>query len=276
MSNRNDPNLPPNQPSNQGRHARGGRNADFQKSYQMNEEEKRILLQCQSESFWYRALPLALGAGLLTQTLITRGTITTGTRFGRFGSLPKVAFGSIIGYMAGKISYVNTCKEKFLRLENSPIGEMLRKGGGMPSGQGGSFGLQLPGFQSSNDDPVEGTSSPQSNSDSYSSFNANDDYRANIDIDTSNVKTMDNHFDFELNNDADPELEAKRPEMTKTYEDLRRENRQHHPSQYTQVMPGHYQPRPQTRPQEPKVKKEKELPFSSGAIKKNKYGDEME
>ena len=188
----------------------------------------------------------------------------------------QVAFGSIIGYMAGKISYVNTCKEKFLRLENSPIGEMLRKGGGMPSGQGGSFGLQLPGFQSSNDDPVEGTSSPQSNSDSYSSFNANDDYRANIDIDTSNVKTMDNHFDFELNNDADPELEAKRPEMTKTYEDLRRENRQHHPSQYTQVMPGHYQPRPQTRPQEPKVKKEKELPFSSGAIKKNKYGDEME
>ncbi len=269
MSHRNDPNLPPVKPLSQSRH--GGRNADYQKNYQMNEEEKRVLLQCQSESFWHRALPLAVGAGLLTQTLITRGAITTGSRF---GSIPKVAFGSIIGYMAGKISYVNTCKEKFLRLENSPIGEMLRKGGGMPPGQGGNFGLQLPGYQSSNDDTVDRTSS--SKNETYSSFNANDDYRPNIDIDTSNVKTMDNHFDFELNNDADPELEAKRPEMTKTYEELRRGNRQHHPSQYPQVMPGHFQPRPQTRPQEPKVQKEQELPFSSKSIKKNKYGDAME
>ncbi|XP_065271274.1 OCIA domain-containing protein 1-like [Emys orbicularis] len=34
----------------------------------------------------------------------------------------------ICGYIAGKISYMSACQEKFKRLENSPIGESIRQG----------------------------------------------------------------------------------------------------------------------------------------------------
>lgn len=35
--------------------------------------------------------------------------------------------------MAGKLSYMKTCQEKFKRLENSPLGEALRQRTGLPS-----------------------------------------------------------------------------------------------------------------------------------------------
>lgn len=36
------------------------------------------------------------------------------------------------GYLAGKLSYMKTCQEKFKKLENSPMGEILRQRTGMP------------------------------------------------------------------------------------------------------------------------------------------------
>lgn len=45
---------------------------------------------------------------------------------------PALPVAAICGYFAGKISYVNTCQEKFKRLENSPLGEALRQSAGMP------------------------------------------------------------------------------------------------------------------------------------------------
>lgn len=35
------------------------------------------------------------------------------------------------GYLAGKMSYMKTCQEKFRRLENSPLGEALRQRTGL-------------------------------------------------------------------------------------------------------------------------------------------------
>ncbi|XP_062991865.1 OCIA domain-containing protein 1 isoform X2 [Elgaria multicarinata webbii] len=61
---------------------------------------------------------------LATQMLIKKGIFTTRSRF---GSLPKVSFAGLCGYIAGKISYMKTCQEKFKQLENSPLGEALRK-----------------------------------------------------------------------------------------------------------------------------------------------------
>lgn len=36
------------------------------------------------------------------------------------------------GYLAGKLSYMKTCQEKFKRLENSPLGEIIRQKSGLP------------------------------------------------------------------------------------------------------------------------------------------------
>ncbi|XP_065110541.1 OCIA domain-containing protein 1 isoform X1 [Paramisgurnus dabryanus] len=92
--------------------------------YIPTEEERRVFRECNEESFWYRSLPISVISMGLTQFLISRGALTAS---GRFGSLPKVAFAGFCGYIGGKISYLKTCKEKFKSLENSPLGEALKR-----------------------------------------------------------------------------------------------------------------------------------------------------
>ncbi|XP_061439285.1 OCIA domain-containing protein 1 [Rhineura floridana] len=93
-------------------------------TYVLTEEEKNIFRECNSESFWYRSLPFSAISMFITQMLVKKGTITTHTRF---GSLPKVAFAGLCGFIAGKISYLRICQEKFRNLENSAVGEALKK-----------------------------------------------------------------------------------------------------------------------------------------------------
>ncbi|XP_007551715.1 OCIA domain-containing protein 1 [Poecilia formosa] len=98
-------------------------------NYVLTEEEKRVLKECSRESFFYRSVPFSVVSMAITQALVARGTLT---RSPRFGSLPKVAFAGFCGYMAGKLSYMKKCQEKFKKLENSPLGEILRQRAGMP------------------------------------------------------------------------------------------------------------------------------------------------
>ncbi|XP_051561234.1 OCIA domain-containing protein 1-like isoform X1 [Myxocyprinus asiaticus] len=92
--------------------------------YIPTEEEKRVFRECNQESFWYRSVPISVIGMALTQFLISRGALTAS---GRFGSLPKVGFAGVCGYLGGKMSYMKTCQEKFKSLENSPLGEVLRE-----------------------------------------------------------------------------------------------------------------------------------------------------
>ncbi|XP_069780795.1 OCIA domain-containing protein 1-like isoform X2 [Narcine bancroftii] len=94
-------------------------------SYIPTEEERRVFRECNQESFYYRSLPFSGMSMLITQVLISKGILSSSTRF---GSIPKVAFAGICGYLVGKISYMRTCQEKFMRLENSPLGDALRQG----------------------------------------------------------------------------------------------------------------------------------------------------
>ncbi|XP_069832629.1 OCIA domain-containing protein 1 [Dendropsophus ebraccatus] len=97
----------------------------MQSDYVPTEAEARVLRECNSESFWYRSAPFSIISMLATQALVHRGVLTTSSRL---GSLTKLAFAGVIGYIAGKISYVQKCKEKFLKLDNSPMAEMIRQG----------------------------------------------------------------------------------------------------------------------------------------------------
>ncbi|XP_066532938.1 OCIA domain-containing protein 1 isoform X2 [Hoplias malabaricus] len=94
-------------------------------AYIPTEDEKRVFRECNRESFWYRSLPLSAIAIAVTQVMVSRGVLSPSPRF---GSLPKVAFAGLFGYMGGKLSYMKTCQEKFKNLENSPLGEALRQG----------------------------------------------------------------------------------------------------------------------------------------------------
>nr|XP_055061744.1 OCIA domain-containing protein 1-like isoform X2 [Misgurnus anguillicaudatus] len=76
--------------------------------YIPTEEERRVFRECNEESFWYRSLPISVVSMGLTQFLISR-------------------VAGVCGYIGGKISYLKTCKEKFKSLENSPLGEALKR-----------------------------------------------------------------------------------------------------------------------------------------------------
>ncbi|XP_069553456.1 OCIA domain-containing protein 1 [Brachyistius frenatus] len=102
--------------------------AQVNMDYIPTEDERRVLRECNQESFFYRSVPFSVVTMAITQALVTRGTLSASPRF---GSLPKVAFAGFCGYMAGKLSYMKTCQEKFRRLENSPLGEILRQRTGM-------------------------------------------------------------------------------------------------------------------------------------------------
>ncbi|NXJ01366.1 OCAD1 protein, partial [Psophia crepitans] len=92
--------------------------------YVPTEEERRLLKECAEESARYRAFPLAAVSMLATSFLIRKGVLRDASRFGSF---TKVAFAGMCGYLAGKISYLPICSEKFKKLKDSPIGDVLRQ-----------------------------------------------------------------------------------------------------------------------------------------------------
>ncbi|XP_032079917.1 OCIA domain-containing protein 1-like isoform X2 [Thamnophis elegans] len=92
-------------------------------SYELTPEEYRVSRECIRESFLYRCLPFSSFAIMVTHILVRRGVLTSHPKF---GSIPKMTFAGICGWFAGKISYINVCKEKFINLKDSPLGEMLK------------------------------------------------------------------------------------------------------------------------------------------------------
>ncbi|KAK5866026.1 hypothetical protein PBY51_020247 [Eleginops maclovinus] len=94
-------------------------------AYIPTEEEKRVFKECSQESFWYRSVPFSMVSMTVTQALVARGALSSHPKF---GSIPKVVFAAFCAFFAGKMSYMRTCQEKFKSLENSPLGEALRKG----------------------------------------------------------------------------------------------------------------------------------------------------
>uniref|UniRef100_A0A671LU21 OCIA domain-containing protein 1 n=1 Tax=Sinocyclocheilus anshuiensis TaxID=1608454 RepID=A0A671LU21_9TELE len=106
----------------------GSSKGSFNASYIPNEEERRVFRECNSESFWYRCEEnkfIFQKCKILYCYCLSVGILTPSPRF---GSLPKVAFAGMFGYITGKMSYMRVCKEKFRKLENSPLGEALRQG----------------------------------------------------------------------------------------------------------------------------------------------------
>jgi hypothetical protein len=51
--------------------------------------------------------------------------------FSRFGATPKMIGAAAVGYFMGKVSYMDTCREKFLmQIPNSNISMAIRKARG--------------------------------------------------------------------------------------------------------------------------------------------------
>lgn len=262
--------------------ARGGRfQSDMQRQprYVPNEQEARALIECQRESFWFRALPFGLLSGTGTFMLIQRGILTTKTKL---GPLPKVLFAGIFGYMLGKVSYISTCKQKLMKLENSPIADMLRKGvspGAIAAST--QFGRSMENFG-----PQTGAEDSMYVGSGNSKSDLGGDYSADLDIDTSHSGqdvSVENYDQSSIAGIQKASEEEKRPEMTMTYDQLRKENREKTAKQYREVLPGHFQrnppqssdPIPPRAPVgRPSQGSDDEFPLGrSKKMRRNAYGD---
>ncbi|XP_012677083.1 OCIA domain-containing protein 2 [Clupea harengus] len=74
------------------------------------DDVRQIWRECQSESFWYRALPISVTSMAITGALIYKGVWSASKRFGPF---PKLALAGVLGFAVGKASYARTCRARF-------------------------------------------------------------------------------------------------------------------------------------------------------------------
>ncbi|XP_067891818.1 OCIA domain-containing protein 1 isoform X2 [Heterodontus francisci] len=227
-------------------------------SYIPTEEERRVFRECNQESFYYRSLPFSGMSVLVTQVLISRGILSTSTRF---GSIPKVAFAGVCGYLIGKISYMKTCQEKFMRLENSPLGDALRQGRRTFLHQ---HSYQKSGFADSTVEhlPPE-VNSPSSYSDDYSYSDQSESNYELVPFSSTLSESAPTGI-VETPGAPSPEIEESKPRRkSMTYDELRNKNRELYEVTVAQKTESLHKPALQR------------LPDNKGA-KTNKYGDTWE
>ncbi|XP_028259135.1 OCIA domain-containing protein 1 [Parambassis ranga] len=217
--------------------------------YIPTEEEKRLLKECNTESIIYRSMPLSVISMAVTQALVSRGSLSASPRF---GSMPKVVFAGFCGYLAGKLSYMKTCQEKFKRLENSPLGEMLRQRTGMSPQY--SKGPQSELSDTESFDTTFQTAEPPSHMSPYTR-----DYGYSPDPPVQMGRPDD--FTAPAQSYEDEEEPRKK---TILYEDLRLKNRENYEVTLTQKAETLLKS-PEKEPARPKKE-----------VKKNIYGDTWE
>uniref|UniRef100_A0A3Q0QX42 OCIA domain-containing protein 1 n=1 Tax=Amphilophus citrinellus TaxID=61819 RepID=A0A3Q0QX42_AMPCI len=221
--------------------------------YIPTEEERRVLRECNQESFFYRSVPFSVVSMAITQALVARGTLSASPRF---GSLPKVAFAGFCGYLAGKMSYMKTCQEKFKRLENSPLGEIIRQRSGLPplKSQGPQSELTDPDTQSF--EPIFQPAESPTHMSTYSK-----DYGYGYSPEPPAQMDRGDDFSAPVQSYVEEE-EPKRKAIL--YEDLRLKNRENYEVTLTQKADALLKTPPTKEPERPK----KEM--------KNIYGDTWE
>ncbi|XP_054460775.1 OCIA domain-containing protein 1-like isoform X2 [Anoplopoma fimbria] len=217
--------------------------------YVPTEEEKRVFKECNNESFWYRSVPFSMVGVAITQALVAKGVLSASPRF---GSLPKVAFAGFCGYLAGKMSYMKTCQEKFKSLENSPLGDALRQRTGLPpqAPKGPQSEMSDP------DNPTFDTMFQHAEAPKELTPNTRDNgYGFNAESPVS----MGKADDFAALEDEEPRKRAIH------YEDLRLKNRENYEVTLTQKAETLLKTSPEKEPGRPRKD-----------VKKNVYGDSWE
>lgn len=217
-------------------------------SYIPTTEEKRVFKECAQESFWYRSVPFSVLSMGFTQALVVRGALTPHPKF---GSIPKVVFAGVCAYFAGKISYMRTCQEKFKSLENSPLGEALRKGLRPQVSKGPQSEMSDPDTQSF-DTMFQAAEAP-----SHAPVAQGYDYNSESPV------LMSKADDFSAPGSyIEDEEPRKKPIL---YEDLRGKNRENFEVTLTQKSETLLKPSPDREPGRPRKD-----------VKKNIYGDSWE
>ncbi|XP_030385873.1 OCIA domain-containing protein 1 [Scaptodrosophila lebanonensis] len=230
--------------------------------YHFSPEEVRALRECNTESFFQRSLPFGTGLGVLAYFGVKNGYLRGN---GKYGAVPKVIMGVVLGYFVGKFSYQQKCAEKIMRMPNSRLGELLRQrrqGGGVISSitpdesLGRAFTLApfTPSADVYSDEGMRG-SALNLDTESRPTISGLDDiYRPTLD----STNTM-----------LDTELPLEPAKPGQSYEDLRKKNRDEFSKRQQSTYSRPVDPPPPIRQSVP----ESEQSFGAPHTRKNKYGD---
>lgn len=88
---------------------------------QLDDDEKRVLAECERDSLVYRSIPLGLISFFATQFAMSRNLITPRGKWFKFSA------SLFAGYIIGKVSYAPTCRNKILtQIPNSNLAYAIR------------------------------------------------------------------------------------------------------------------------------------------------------
>lgn len=239
-------------------------------NYQFSPEELKVLQECNREAFFQRSLPLGTVFGLGTYYAIQRGILKPGARF---GAGPKVFIGVTFGYFLGKLSYQSKCAEKIMRLPNSRLADIIRQ-----RRQGNTAGVErlLPD-QSLGAGSMLSPFGPTTPSDTITGDHYRRDF--NLDMSRPQYSGLDDSerptIDSSRQLDEDLQLPPS-PPVTKSYEELRRQNRE----DYIRRQQAPYRPILEETPQirreaerAARLAEDQQQQQPSQPQMKNKYGD---
>ncbi|XP_055702762.1 OCIA domain-containing protein 1 isoform X2 [Phlebotomus papatasi] len=231
-------------------------------NYHFSADELRVLKECNMESFYQRSLPLGTALGLAAYFGVKRGFFRPNAKY---GAVPKVCLGVIVGYFFGKFSYQQKCAEKLMRLPNSKLAEILkqRKRGGLYESltpdQGFGTGLALPPFGNTTTDSY---SDEVFRKNRNSALNLDTERPANTELDDTYRPNVDSPITkFDDNLPLDP------PKTTTSYDELRQKNRE----EYVRRMRGGAPP--EAPPVDRRPPPPRDVPPEGPTGQKNKYGD---
>lgn len=237
-------------------------------NYQFSADEIRVLRECNSESFFQRSLPLGTAMGVGAYLAVKNGYLQPNFKY---GAVPKVAMGVIVGYFVGKFSYQKKCAEKLMRIPNSKLGELLKQrqhDGSVMSrlnpDQAIGIGLALSPFNSTGTSDEQIQEFPRS-----SALNLDLESRPSITgLDDIYRPSLDNTTFYE----TELPIEAK---QGTSYEELRKKNRE----EYEKKQQNPFSSLPPNAPvvirekEAIKITSEADSNMSSRSVHKNKYGD---
>ncbi|EAT47303.1 AAEL001573-PA [Aedes aegypti] len=249
-------------------HPEGSRNA---LNFQFSPEELKVLQECNREAFFQRSMPLGTVFGLGTYYAVQRGFLKSSPRF---GAGPKVFVGITLGYFIGKLSYQSRCAEKIMRIPNSRLADMIRQ-----RRQGATTVERLYPDQGFGAGAMLSPFGPASPSDSVTEQHFRNRDSINIDVHTPNYSGLDESARPSLDSnrafEEDLQLPVDPPPVTKSYEELRRQNRE----EYVRRQQAPYRP-PTVLEDTPPIRREVAAPsprpedhLPQQPQVKNKYGD---
>ncbi|BFG04607.1 OCIA domain-containing protein 1 [Drosophila madeirensis] len=234
--------------------------------YQFSAEEVKALRECNTESFFQRSLPFGTGLGLLAYFGVKNGYIKGN---GKYGAVPKVVMGVIMGYFVGKVSYQQKCAEKIMRLPNSRLGEVLRQ-----RRQGGGVISTITPDESLSRAFTLAPFSPSS-ADVYSDEGLKPSRNTSLNLDTESRPTLaglDDIYRPSLDSSGqmmDTELPLEPAKPGQSYEDLRKKNREEYATRQQSPYSKPYEPPAPVQPRFVEPTPE----AATGSPKRNKYGD---